>query len=347
MEKYKFWQLINDYEKIVIPCYQRDYAQGRKENDINYIREGFVKDIHKAIKKKAALDLNLIFGSSSNEEEFTPIDGQQRLTTLFLIHWYIAIKSGNLSDNKKVFKKFTYKTRQTSTDFFDMLIQIEPEHLHETKLSLLSEQIQNNQYFFNRFAYDPTVKSSLCTLDEIEKVFKEDAGKEEWDYLVSGDCNLTMSLIDMKKYNLTDTLYLKMNGRGKPLTDYENFKSWLIGYIENTEKEIGDWKINIDKWDIKLDTDWLDLFWNYKDDSDYLVDQEYMRYFNGMIQLSLAEQSNANNDEERKKVSEFSIPSNGEELRIPLGRYEEDDLKEIFQKNINIWFTVLEKLHKY
>lgn len=348
MEKYKLWDLIKDNKRIVIPCYQRDYAQGRKENDINYIREGFVKDIHKAIKKKAALDLNLIFGSSTKEEEeFTPVDGQQRLTTLFLIHWYIAIKSGNLSDNKKVFKKFTYKTRQTSTDFFDMLIQIEPEHLHETKLSLLSEQIQNNQYFFNRFAYDPTVKSSLCTLDEIDKVFKEDAGKEEWDYLVSGDCNLTMSLIDMKKYNLTDTLYLKMNGRGKPLTDYENFKSWLIGYIENTEKEIGDWKINIDKWDIKLDTDWLDLFWNYKDDSDYLVDQEYMRYFNGMIQLSLAEQSNANNDEERKKVSEFSIPGNGEELRIPLGRYEEDDLKEIFQKNTNIWFTVLEKLHKY
>ena len=140
MEKYKFWQLINDYEKIVIPCYQRDYAQGRKENDINYIREGFVKDIHKAIKKKAALDLNLIFGSSSNEEEFTPIDGQQRLTTLFLIHWYIAIKSGNLSDNKKVFKKFTYKTRQTSTDFFDMLIQIEPEHLHVSVLFPFQKQ---------------------------------------------------------------------------------------------------------------------------------------------------------------------------------------------------------------
>jgi uncharacterized protein with ParB-like and HNH nuclease domain len=43
-----------------------------------------------------------------------PIDGQQRLTTLFLLHWYIGVRLGN-EEIKKL--SFSYKTRVSARDF--------------------------------------------------------------------------------------------------------------------------------------------------------------------------------------------------------------------------------------
>ena len=40
--KFNLWKLLNEY-RVIIPIIQRDYAQGRKEND--YIRKTFLKDI--------------------------------------------------------------------------------------------------------------------------------------------------------------------------------------------------------------------------------------------------------------------------------------------------------------
>jgi uncharacterized protein with ParB-like and HNH nuclease domain len=40
-----------------------------------------------------------------------PLDGQQRLTTLFLIHWYIAKRIGNI-EGLNVLSRFRYKTRK-------------------------------------------------------------------------------------------------------------------------------------------------------------------------------------------------------------------------------------------
>ena len=53
-----------------------------------------------------------------------PIDGQQRLTTLFLLHWYFAVKENKLSEEVKgVLRKFTYETRLSSRDFCAGLVE--------------------------------------------------------------------------------------------------------------------------------------------------------------------------------------------------------------------------------
>jgi hypothetical protein len=42
------------------------------------------------------LNLDFIYGSmeSHRPSDFLPLDGQQRLTTLFLLHWYMAWRDG-------------------------------------------------------------------------------------------------------------------------------------------------------------------------------------------------------------------------------------------------------------
>jgi uncharacterized protein with ParB-like and HNH nuclease domain len=78
--------------KIVIPIIQRDYAQGRMDPDIKRVRERFLDALYKAIVDKP-ITLDFVYGNIDSDGILTPLDGQQRLTTLFLL--YEALSSGS------------------------------------------------------------------------------------------------------------------------------------------------------------------------------------------------------------------------------------------------------------
>ena len=73
--------------KIVIPIIQRDYAQGRTDADVQRVRKRFLNSLHKAISE-SNITLDFVYGDIDNDGVMTPLDGQQRLTTLFLLHYY-------------------------------------------------------------------------------------------------------------------------------------------------------------------------------------------------------------------------------------------------------------------
>lgn len=74
-------------KKIVIPIIQRDYAQGRENPDVNRMRTRFLSSLHDAIDKQHPITLDFVYGDVDGNGIMTPLDGQQRLTTLFLFHW--------------------------------------------------------------------------------------------------------------------------------------------------------------------------------------------------------------------------------------------------------------------
>ena len=81
-----FWNFLKK-NTIEIPIIQRDYAQGRlgKEN----LRKNFLADLKNALDSGGAMKLDFVYGSIENGR-LNPLDGQQRLTTLWLLHWYIS-----------------------------------------------------------------------------------------------------------------------------------------------------------------------------------------------------------------------------------------------------------------
>ncbi len=95
MEKITFWDLITSpsIKKICIPTIQRDYALGRRNKVYN--RQNFLLALKTAIYTKEELTLDFVYGVD-NENMFVPLDGQQRLTTLWLLHWYVAYRTGLL-----------------------------------------------------------------------------------------------------------------------------------------------------------------------------------------------------------------------------------------------------------
>ena len=99
-----FWNLVKE-KKIVIPIIQRDYAQGRSGQE--YLRERFLKQLFQALESGKVLVLDFVYGSYENNILY-PLDGQQRLTTLWLLHWYLSLCTGSLDSDRETLSHFSY-----------------------------------------------------------------------------------------------------------------------------------------------------------------------------------------------------------------------------------------------
>lgn len=271
-------QLLGEHGVIQIPIIQRDYAQGREsEADV---RELFLSELETALKKVEGessypLNLDFIYGSVEGEggdSRFSPLDGQQRLTTLFLLHWYLAWKDERFEDFTAMFRKgehsrFTYRVRPSSNQFFDRMVNFQPELTPEQVAAqgTVRELIENQSWYFRNWRLDPTIQSVLVMLDAIHERFGDSNGL--FDRLTSEkQPAITFQLLDLDKFDLTDDLYIKMNARGMPLTPFETFKArYEQGLADQFPGE--NRKIDGAEFDIhdfvarRLDTVWMDLFW--------------------------------------------------------------------------------------
>ena len=89
--QYTFWRLVEEF-KIIVPIIQRDYAQGRKDDlKIEQIRKTFIQHLLEKINQNShKSDLDFIYGSVV-DEQLKLLDGQQRLTTLYLLEKYLGL----------------------------------------------------------------------------------------------------------------------------------------------------------------------------------------------------------------------------------------------------------------
>ncbi len=292
--------------KIEIPIIQRDYAQGR--NSSSEVRVMFLDALYDYLEEnKPNRDLDFVYGSirqSKEETCFIPLDGQQRLTTLFLLHWYLANISGSLPelrkflatvDRDKVKSNFTYETRTSSREFCDELISntIDFENLlpsDDGKTNSLSKTIQDCGWYYLSWENDPTIQSMLTMLDAIHLKFNDKP--EFYGRLVDVENPIiTFLFLNLQEFRLTDDLYIKMNARGKPLTTFENFKAKFEQHIGKLDwSKADDRKLLFDEAEKflppkeyfahKIDTVWANLFWNYRNvnGKDNSYDDELMNF---------------------------------------------------------------------
>ena len=248
-EKYNLKSLLNEY-KVVIPLIQRDYAQGRKDKRTTEVRKKLLQDINAALldTNVGPLDLNFIYGKSINGK-FIPLDGQQRLTTLFLVYLF-AYRD---HDECNFLSNFSYETRNSSKQFFKSLFENRKSFFTETKGP--SEIITDQPWFADSWQLDPTVQGALKTLDDISDSF--DYG---FDYVSvlsdSSNQKLVFNFLDIDKLGSEDELYIKLNSRGRPLTDFENFKARFIDRIKKLDSHLER------EFTQKIDTKWTDVIWN-------------------------------------------------------------------------------------
>lgn len=272
-----FFELLSR-EKIQIPIIQRDYAQGRKNN--LDICENFLNTIKESIESENKINLDFVYGNE-NEDVFNPLDGQQRLTTLFLLHWYAFAKETNYDEDiKKVLLGFTYETRMSSKRFCKALVSNKIDFDAEKKIS---EIISNSEWFFLSWNQDPTISAMLNTIDLIHKIFCN--MKNIWDSLVNKKM-VTFYLLILQDFGLTDDLYIKMNARGRLLTPFENLKAEIQDESNNNNWEIG--TNQTDKFSHKIDTVWTDFLWKkYKTENK--IDNAHMNFISTLIMINVSQ----------------------------------------------------------
>lgn len=268
-EQYTFWELIKRY-KIVVPKIQRDYVQGRENKTIEKNREEFVKELIGSLAENKPMSLNFVYGTIQDSNEFIPIDGQQRLTTLFLLHLYVFAKKGNKDEIEVLQKKFSYQTRYTTNRFLEKLSEELPEMLNlSDRNNNLTDIIRDSGWYVTPWDNDPNIRSCLVMLQTIHETCNDilannnDGISKFFNILTGVDCPITFMWLQLSSsFGSDNQLYIRMNSRGKQLTDFENFKAELYEKILKSDENDSAEKINDFKKNI--DGDWYSLFWHAK-----------------------------------------------------------------------------------
>lgn len=274
---------------IEIPIIQRDFAQGRPDDEATAIRERFLDAIVRAAATDAEMALDFVYGAVKGGV-LRPLDGQQRLTTLFLLHWYVASLAGEL-DPAAPWLRFSYATRPTARDFCLTIA----EHPYPGGSVPPSEWITDQQWYVYPWRQDPTISSMLVVLDAIHERFD----RERTDYGAvwarlqhREDRAIWFLFLPVADMDYGEDLYIKMNSRGKPLTPFEVFKADLEEMLKPmlrgrpclTDSHDHDL---YDHLKTSIDGVWADLLWEYEKSggSDFVIDDEFMRYLTFIIDV--------------------------------------------------------------
>lgn len=218
----------------------------------------------RAAVTEAPITLDFVYGDIDSNGVMTPLDGQQRLTTLFLLHWYAA-KRGEVAEEEYAFlNNFSYETRYSARDFCDCLIR----KYTPTFTQQISEEIMDQAWFPLDWEKDPTISSMLVMLDAIDAKFSD--LPDVWSKLKDGA--ISFYFLPIKDMGLTDELYIKMNSRGKPLTQFEHFKAELEHALRLVDDATAKRIMR------KIDINWTDMLWFYRGE-DNIIDDEFLRYF--------------------------------------------------------------------
>ncbi|MDD7177215.1 MAG: DUF262 domain-containing protein [Lachnospiraceae bacterium] len=276
MEKdiYTFYELVEQY-KVKIPILQRDYAQGREENIS--ICENFLKALRESILQNKTINLDFIYGNV-DDGTFLPLDGQQRLTTLFLLHWY-AFEKEYMDDCRETLKKFSYETRLSARRFCEALLdnRISVDSSEES----ISEQILDAKWFYLSWKQDPTIRAMLRSIDLIHTAFKE--VNDLWLALVNRR-NIVFHLLILENFGLSDDLYIKMNARGRLLTPFENLKAEIQDKAIRENWELS--KEENEKFSYRIDGVWTDFLWqNYNKNN--TIDNAHMNFITTLVMTKL------------------------------------------------------------
>ncbi len=261
---------------IKIPLLQRDYVQGGREDVIR----PFLEQLNSAVRNKTEkIDLNYIYGYEDDDSTaFIPIDGQQRLITLWLLHLYIYAKT---------LKEYPVNLIFESREFADSFCEQLKENLLKGNLRdfinengdrgvCLKEKIIDANWFVNGWLLDVTVVNMLNTFNLIDEYESKEKLPDNPFFE-----NIVFEFLNIKGRNIDDDVYIKMNGRGRPLSYFENLKSWMDEQVKK-EEDFGK------EWENKMDNEWTDFFWknrNQNQQNPEEIDDEQVRLFYSLLLL--------------------------------------------------------------
>jgi len=294
-QEYSLSQLFNGKNRIVIPDLQRDYCWGDKawNKDAEKHTElvsGFMNSLISSFTEKPTdkLTLGLIYGYESPHFNIQLCDGQQRITTLFLLLGMINRKTKNsfqkqlISDDELIDDKepnLLYAIRESTLYFLSDLVC---EFFLKENIKI--EDIKKKEWYFNEYDLDASIQSMINAIKIIENKLNEINNYNGFgDFIIN---NLQLLYYDMGHRTRGEETFVIINTTGEPLTATENLKPILIGSITN----------DIDR--KKRSLEWEDReewFWQNKRSTEQTSDAALNEFFIWYWQIRLLQEKSWKN----------------------------------------------------
>lgn len=305
------FDLLNKY-RVIIPGIQRHYVQGDDTAKARDVRTTFIRDVFTHIKGWKPLSLDFVYGpiDTSETDAFIPIDGQQRLTTLWLLARYFS-EFLNPADKRAVvglLNRFSYEGRTHATRFCAALTAEDSSFVGTGWRP--SDSIRRSTWFNPYWLKDKTVSGMLNTLDMIADTHGQDAF-EDIEATTGLEYMHSRLTFELRVEAFADDIYMKMNARGLRLTQWENFKGRFSNSLQNKESRAD--------WDRRIEA----LSDAYFDKTEHLPDNAFFAYCARMVAY---ESRNATQDIAGNLVklahSAGSVDWDGELVYVPYDEFD-------------------------
>ncbi|MFM9950401.1 MAG: DUF262 domain-containing protein [Saprospiraceae bacterium] len=245
---------FQNLEQLIVPEIQRDYVWSESDvNDLlNSIKDGF--------ENNDIPYLGFIYAYNDKEYvyKYFLIDGQQRITTVFLLLIALYFKLNkefpeHLIKNEKL--KLDYKVRQATHDF---LIDFVNFLIKNKSLALDGNVIREQIWFHTNYQNDITISNIVTNFIviynwlvgiEVEKLSRFLAFVEE---------DIQFSYFDIENGRQGEELYIYMNSRGRDLVENETLKAKFLSKLIGVEDK--------ESWGRKWEA-WQDFFWVHRLDN--------------------------------------------------------------------------------
>ncbi len=259
--RYSIRELLthNEIEQIIIPEIQRDYVweisnvakliddinknYEKKKNHqleikINGIIEGndsvnqFLTKEYERLKYHQKLGFIYAYHDRDYAGKFFLIDGQQRLTTLFLILLFLYKELAKTDSFRLLYfnnqiPKVNYKVREQSNDFLKLMI--------ESELSNKS-YLESEQFYKSEYLKDVTISHLIINYNHIKSQIGQIQNKAGFlEYL---EDFVEVNYFDTHLSEQGEQLYIYMNSRGEQLSFQEIVRAELMQKISDSNKKI-------------------------------------------------------------------------------------------------------------
>ena len=317
-KEYTLRGIFNGNNKVVIPDLQRDYCWGdvawnKESNSYSEIVTPFLENLwslfleHKE-RPYSKTTLGMVYGYEHPSHQINLCDGQQRITTLYLLLGMLnrltiepgafpmgSIKSILISDDelnaddKEPY--LLYSIRESSLYFLSDLVY----HF------FLSDEVDNvkairNQdgWFFEEYDNDPTIRSIVSALGLIETFLKDNltTAREANDFAAFLSNDLFFLYYDMGDRLKGEETFVVINTTGEPLSPSENIKPILLGNINEYELM----KKFSDEWEER--ENW---FWHRRRKSENTADDAHFEFLKWVAQINLRQEKQNEKDIDVRK----------------------------------------------
>ncbi|RZL16899.1 MAG: DUF262 domain-containing protein [Pedobacter sp.] len=239
-------------EQFIVPEIQRDYVW--QKTDVLDLMETIQSGFEDEAENTPYLGFIYAFEDKDNNSRYVLIDGQQRLTTIFLLLLALHQTMGKKIPDYLLLKrknklKLDYKVREATHDFLFSLVSHMYDYPEETDFV-----IQDQAWYYTDYENDTTISNLINNLAAIKIWLKSFPSDNLEDFLA-----FVLDKVELSYFNIEDgrdgeDLYIYMNSRGRPLEPNETLKASFLNNQAESDKLV--WGR---QWEV-----WQDFFWKHR-----------------------------------------------------------------------------------